>query len=91
MVEYVSYDGEWPNLCSGSLVIKVNGEEYALPRYILKSGGQVSFDKDWSANVTEGSWSINDRSLPDELKPYWYEIQEIANYNIPWGCCGGCV
>lgn len=24
-VEFISYDGEWPNLCSGKLILKIDG------------------------------------------------------------------
>lgn len=26
MIEFVSYDGKYPNLCSGQLVLKINGQ-----------------------------------------------------------------
>lgn len=45
MVEFVSYNGKFPNLCSGTLVIKMNGKEVSLENYLI-SGGQCWFDND---------------------------------------------
>lgn len=28
-VEFVSYSGKWPNLCSGELTLEIDGEEVA--------------------------------------------------------------
>lgn len=88
MVEFVSYDGEYPNLCSGQLVLKINGQVRVFPRYCLRSGGSVWFDNDWDEHVETGSWSID---LPEDLEPLRKEIEECINENIPHGCCGGCV
>lgn len=88
MVEFVSYDGAFPNLCSGTLVLKINGEVRTMPDYCLHSGGGVYFDEDWNETVTSGRWSI---TLPDDLEPLRDEIEECINENIPYGCCGGCV
>lgn len=35
-VEFVSYTGGWPNLCSGVLTLKIHGEEH---RFGYRSGG----------------------------------------------------
>ena len=53
MVEFVSYNGKFPNLCRGTLVIKVNGEEISLENYLI-SGGQCWFDKDRADHVESG-------------------------------------
>ena len=88
MVEFVSYDGAYPNLCSGQLVLKINGQVRVLPRYCLSSGGSVWFDNDWDEHVETGRWSID---LPEDLEQLRKEIEECINENIPHGCCGGCV
>ena len=88
MVEFVSYDGKWPNLCSGTLVLKINGEEKVFPEYCMYSGGTVAFDDDWEETVTQGPWTVD---VPDELLDYKEEIEKVVNDNVPWGCCGGCV
>lgn len=89
-VELVSYDGEYPNLCRGNLVIKVAGKIWEFPNYCLSSGGSVTFDKDWSEDVTSGEWTINDwpEGFPEQAKEY---VIDLVNKEIPWGCCGGCV
>lgn len=38
MIEFVSYNGKFPNLCRGTLVIKVNGEEISLENYLISGG-----------------------------------------------------
>ena len=89
-IEFVSYDGEFPNLCSGTLVIKVDGKEYSIKNALI-SGGNVWFDDDWNDYVSSGEWSVDSDELPDELKPYIDEITEVVNENVEWGCCGGCI
>lgn len=88
MVEFVSYDGKYPNLCSGLLVLKINGQIRELPRYCLRSGGNAYFDNDWLEHIETGRWSID---LPKDLEPLRKEIEECINDNIPHGCCGGCL
>lgn len=89
MVEFVSYDGAYPNLCTGQLVLKINGQVREFSRHCLQSGGTVWFDNDWNAHIENGRWSIDPR--PEDLEPLRKEIEECINENIPHGCCGGCV
>ena len=86
----VSYDGGYPNLCSGALVLAIDGKDVAFPSYCLVSSGSVSFDGDWNEIVTEGDWGIKEwpKDFPEELKA---EANKIVNDKIPHGCCGGCV
>jgi len=89
-VEFVSYDGEYPNLCSGVLVLRVNGTEWRFDSHSLSSGGSVWFDEDWSENVESGPWSID--RWPDGFPEDAKELAISAvNMNVPEGCCGGCV
>jgi hypothetical protein len=89
-ITFVSYDGAYPNLCSGDLVLAIDGEPIAFPSHCLSSGGSVSFDEEWNENVSEGDWSISEwpSDFPEELKN---EALDIVNGNISHGCCGGCV
>ena len=88
MVEFVSYNGCWPNLCSGTLVLKIDGEEVVFPDYCMSSGGSVWFDIDWEEFVGIGPWTVY---VPSQYKQYDAEIQKVVNEHVPWGCCGGCV
>lgn len=87
MVEFVSYDGEHPNLCRGDLVIRIEGKEVNLG-CCLCSGGQVWFDSDGRGCIEAGAWSVD---VPAQFAQYADEITEVVNSNVPWGCCGGCV
>jgi len=89
-IELVSYDGEYPNLCSGQLVIKLDEQEWVFPSYCLSSGGSVSFDENWSEEVTDGPWSISKwpKGFPEDAKEF---ATDVVNTSISWGCCGGCV
>ena len=88
----IQYDGEYPNLCSGNLIVTINGKEWHFVPHALHSGGCVSFDDNWSETVTAGAWDIWDddwpANFPNELKD---EVLKAINNEIPWGCCGGCV
>ena len=87
MVKFISYDGSYPNLCSGNLVVEVNGKRHNIDN-ALCSGGSISFDDDWNEDITSGEWSVH---IPDELKEFETEITEVVNENVQQGCCGGCV
>ena len=87
MVKFVSYDGRYPNLCSGTLVLEVDGKKRELS-HVLCSGGSAGFDGNWNEFVTSGPWSVN---LPEDLEPYRKEIEELVNDEVPQGCCGGCL
>lgn len=88
MVEFVSYDGSFPNLCSGTLVLRIDGIERTMPPHCLNSGGSVSFDDNWGEHVESGRWSVD---VPEELVQHEQEIEDCVNRHVPFGCCGGCV
>ena len=89
-VEFISYNGEYPNLCSGKLVMRVRGKLITFPDYTLSSGGGIWFDDNWSEHVEQGEWRICywPTNFPDELKEL---ATELVNANIEQGCCGGCI
>ena len=86
----IKYNGSFPNLCSGHLVVDINGREWDFGCYALSSGGSVSFDNEWNEKVTRGKWSVIEwpEGFPVELKD---EVRQAINGAIPHGCCGGCV
>lgn len=86
-VKFVSYTGKWPNLCSGTLTLKVNGQ--LRTDFELISGGGCGFDNHWEDSwISNGSWTV---IVPDDLKDLKDEITEVVNENVPEGCCGGCL
>ena len=89
-LEFYSYDGKYPNLCSGELIFLLGGEKIVFPKYCLSSGGGVSFSKDWEEHVSSGNWTISDwpENFPEGLKQ---EAEDLVNSNVRKGCCGGCV
>lgn len=87
-VKFVSYDGEYPCLCMGKLVLNIDGSDVQFPSYCLSSGGSCGFDDDWNDWISKGDWSVN---VPEEYKDLKDEITKVVNDNIPNGCCGGCL
>lgn len=96
-IKFVSYDGRYPNLCSGKLTLKIDDKEVTFGYHgnypsFWCSGGRVCADKDWNFTVESGPWEFSDiRDLPDFLKGHEQELINIFNDNVGWGCCGGCV
>lgn len=94
-VEFVSYSGRYPNLCSGTLVLRVDGKEAVFtdgvcgtehfPSFWM-SGGWVSGE-----HAVSDEWIISEDSLPEEYRKYADEIDRVFNSNVEHGCCGGCV
>lgn len=87
-IEFISYDGRYPNPCSGKLVLKIDGEIVEFDNHALCSGGSVWFDEHWSEHVEEGNWIVD---VPEKYKALKREITDCVNDNIGHGCCGGCV
>ena len=85
-LKFVSYDGSYPNLCSGTLVMELDGNKIIFPNHCLDSGGYI---ENWE-NCVEGEWTITKfpEGFPKELEK---EAENIVNNNVPHGCCGGCI
>lgn len=87
MSAMVFSNGEYPNLCSGTLVLAVDGKKRA-PSHALCSGGNAWFDKDRNSILAYGPWSVE---RPEDLEPYQKEIERLVNDKVHHGCCGGCL
>jgi len=89
-LNFISYDGGYPNLCSGTLIMELDGKQIKFPDYCLCSGGNVWFDEGWMEHVESGPWTIEKfpKGFPEDLESV---AEKLVNDNIPWGCCGGCV
>lgn len=105
-VKFISYSGQYPNLCRGVLILEINGIkcrfgiDYSDPNWrehknfdsFWSSGGECGFYNDYSESyINYGEWQINYNELPDEYKKYAEEIDRVFNENVPFGCCGGCL
>lgn len=98
-VKFVSYDGRYPNLCGGMLVLEIDGVQYRFHPYkytkdksifpsFWSSGGNLNFDHD---NAIRGEWHIHITDIPEQIQKYATEIDRVFNNNVPYGCCGGCI
>ena len=88
-IEFIAYDGGYPNLCRGNLILKIDGDLVVF-KNVLESGGQVGFDENWEEYVVPADWSVN-LSLYPEYEKYEEEITRLVNANVRKGCCGGCI
>lgn len=88
-IEFIAYDGGYPNLCHGNLILKIDGNLVEFNN-VLESGGQVGFDENWEEYVLSGDWIVN-LSLYPEYEKYEEEITRLVNANVRKGCCGGCI
>ena len=102
-VEFVSYTGEWPNLCTGVLSLIIDDKLVHFGHDYVKdwrdddnfdafwvSGGSVSLHND-NCRVKTGEWTIYRDLLPEKYRDLANDIDKVFNENIPFGCCGGCV
>lgn len=86
-VKFISYDGKYPNLCSGTLRLEIDGEivVFKPENRFWYSGGDVN------DTIHQGEWVIYQSDLPDKYKTYVADIYQVFNENVEFGCCGGCV
>ena len=101
-IEFISYTGKWPNLCSGILTLKIDGVEKKFG-YSYEDDAPVDYDKFWYTGgcvrfdsagcscIEKGAWQLNENNLPEELEPYGDQLIDIFNKNVEYGCCGGCL
>lgn len=86
----IQYDGKYPCLCMGQLIVWINGKEWDFGKDVLVSGGEVIYD-DEEYITTTGEWSIHDDSWPEGFpEEYKKQVLSTVNEEIPYGCCGGC-
>jgi hypothetical protein len=88
ILKFVSYDGDYPNLCSGKLIMSIDGANIEWPDASLSPGGTVSWDDE--DETVAGDWAISrwPADFPEALKA---EAVELVNDNVHHGCCGGCL
>lgn len=114
-VRFISYTGDYPNLCYGVLTLEIDGKEYKFghnySNYHYVNGKDIFTDEDpanpnfeqfWSSggritggmedlHAETGEWEIDANYLPEQFKDLANEIDKVFNYNVPYGCCGGCI
>lgn len=95
-VKFVSYSGEYPNLCSGTLLLRIDGDvfsfgkgDYSFPRF-WRSGGSCRCNRGYE-EVIEGEWECDEDDLPYFMRPYAGAIFAEFRDNVENGCCGGCI
>jgi hypothetical protein len=97
-IEFVSYDGKYPCLCSGKLTLKIDGRTTTFgawdcdyPKFWV-TGGNCGFNSDYSESyVNEAPWELSDYGLEKRFTPYYKQMLKLFNDNVPHGCCGGCL
>jgi hypothetical protein len=86
----IKYDGKWPNLCNGTLEVKLSDKTYFIKG--LRSGGSAGVDSSSHDYCYQGCWTIEDdkwpSDFPEEKKE---ELIQLINDQITLGCCGGCI
>jgi hypothetical protein len=89
-LDFVSYDGDFPNLCSGKLIMSIDGKSIEFPDYCLRTGGSAYIDDNGNEIIENGEWDIikYPENFPECLKK---EAIELVNKKIQHGCCGGCI
>lgn len=83
----IKYDGKWPNLCRGHLIVVIDGKDWDFGEYVLKSGGTTNWK---TGERTKGPWTVKNwpDNFPEGLKE---AVVSKINDEIEWGCCGGCL
>ena len=94
MIKFIGYKKTCNSLCSGMVLLEVDGILYTIDNCLI-SGGSVSFDKNWNPSIEKGFWSINKKSfkknIPNLKDDDFEYIEFLINKNVEKGCCGACI
>ena len=83
-VKFISYDGKYPNYCSGTLTLEIDGETA-----VFKPENRFWYSDTLYGNEAN-EWEIYQCDLPDKYKKYAADIDRVFNENVEFGCCRGC-
>ena len=94
-VEFISYTGKYPCLCSGTLTLKIDGVEV---KFGYTHNGEADYPPFWESGggldedycPYENKWEIDVSRLPEQYRKHAGEIDYVFNENVEHGCCGGC-
>jgi len=79
----IEYDGAFPKLCSGVLVVTIDGTRWKFPPCCLSSGGDnlSCDDVGWLEPLFSGPWSINKwpEGFPEDQKK---AVQDALNVEM---------
>ena len=86
-IEFIYYDGRYPNLCRGLLVVNIDGKEYNFgikginktdkqlyPDFWISTGG-LEFLDDGDMAPVEGNWELSINK--NNLSSYPKEIRDV--------------
>lgn len=97
-IEFVSYSGGYPNLCSGILVLRIDGKEHSFgyqdgcdAEPFWSSGGCAYIAGDGEEMVTHGKWGFSYCGDSKFVKENGEKLIRVFNRHVPYGCCGGCI
>jgi len=88
MIE-INYDGAWPKLCDGNLIVTINGCVWEFGDCLV-SGGRTINAGYGDYHIAKGEWKIHPwpAGFPFDLR---VEVLKKVNEVVPHGCCGGCL
>ena len=96
-LRFISYTGEWPNLCSGKLIVEIDGQKVSFgedgkyPAF-WRSGGEVEWVR--KVEVIKAPWELSyygDSKYPWKILELMPDLIKLFNDNVEHGCCGGCL
>jgi hypothetical protein len=96
-LNFISYDGKYPNLCSGRLCFEALFNDNTRKEYYLKNCLTPNDDDYYNSKTVPWTFCLNDdeEEYPLEKHPEFTPmvvayLEKIINENVEWGHCGGC-
>lgn len=85
----IKYDGKFPNLCVGNLLVTVDDQQWDFGTFALYSGGNVLYTDKGKWEIKKDEWAIRwPTDFPNRFKK---AVAQKINETIEHGCCGGCL